>query len=123
MTWMMNSMLHTRILCDIEIKDNIKLYFIFLLISNSNWCSFMPIYILTLFPVCPPICLELQSTTLGNTLPVLTPCEYIMRLLRKYGVHSNERQMLLSADDQMVAIQLCLAEINKQVFADTISRL
>lgn len=44
-----------------------------------------------------------------------TLTEFVMTLCRKHGILKNERVTLLSSMDQMVAVQLCLAEKNKQV--------
>ncbi|OWF40206.1 PCNA-interacting partner-like [Mizuhopecten yessoensis] len=40
--------------------------------------------------------------------------QYYMSLCRKYGLLPNERTTLLSSVDQIIALQLCLAEKNKQ---------
>ncbi|XP_063415743.1 PCNA-interacting partner-like [Mytilus trossulus] len=47
-----------------------------------------------------------------------TLTEFVMTLCRKHGILKNERVTLLSSMDQMVAVQLCLAEKNKQDIGD-----
>ena len=41
---------------------------------------------------------------------------YLVSLFRIFGVHRNERETILSQEDQTIALQLCLAQINKEVF-------
>ena len=42
--------------------------------------------------------------------------EYFTFLCRKYQLLPNERSTLLSSMDQLIALQLCWAEKNKEVF-------
>lgn len=46
---------------------------------------------------------------------VVNLCHYYMSMCRRYGLLRNERTTLLSAMDQLITLQLCLAEKNKQV--------
>lgn len=41
--------------------------------------------------------------------------EYFIYLCRNYQLLPNERSTLLSPMDQLIAVQLCLAEKNKEV--------
>ncbi len=41
--------------------------------------------------------------------------QYLLTLAWQYGVLRNDREMLLTEEDELIAIQLCLAEMNKQV--------
>ena len=41
--------------------------------------------------------------------------EYFIQLFRRHGLHTNDRELVLSSEEQMVAMQLCLAEKNKKV--------
>ncbi|XP_033739156.1 PCNA-interacting partner-like [Pecten maximus] len=45
---------------------------------------------------------------------VINLAQYYMSLCRKYSLLPNERTTLLSSIDQVIALQLCLAEKNKQ---------
>ena len=60
----------------------------------------------------PPIIISCDTVTQDK---FLTMPEFVMSLCRKHCLLKNERVTLLSSMDQMVAIQLCLAEKNKEV--------
>ncbi|CAC5377769.1 unnamed protein product [Mytilus coruscus] len=59
------------------------------------------------------ICCDTIKDEQHYTLP-----EFVMTMCRKHGILKNERVTLLSSMDQMVAVQLCLAEKNKQDIGD-----
>lgn len=46
----------------------------------------------------------------------VTVSEFFIRMWRRHRIPSNERQTVLSAEDQLVVVQLCLAGINKEVY-------
>ena len=60
----------------------------------------------------PPIIISCDTVTQDK---FLTMAEFVMSLCRKHCLLKNERVTLLSSMDQMVAVQLCLAEKNKEV--------
>lgn len=41
--------------------------------------------------------------------------EHLVHLLRKYSLHDNDRQTILSQEDSLNLVQLCLAEQNRKV--------
>ena len=43
----------------------------------------------------------------------------MIRLFRKCGREVNDRQMVLSTEEQLLSVQLCLAEIHKEVIRCT----
>ena len=52
----------------------------------------------------------------------VAPAEYFIQLFRRRGLHTNDRQLVLSSEEQMVAMQLCLAEKNKKVYNRALCR-
>lgn len=66
----------------------------------------------------PVKCLSQSLTKLETDLEVQCLREYFLELLRIHHLHRNERELLLTDEDQLVAVQLCLAEQNKRKNGD-----
>ena len=65
-----------------------------------------------------PFIIDCDLQILGSSIPgsVLTVSQYFINLYRAFNLHNNARQVIFSAEESLVALQLCVATINKEVF-------
>ncbi|XP_072045819.1 PCNA-interacting partner-like [Amphiura filiformis] len=49
---------------------------------------------------------------------IRNPLQYLLEVYRKANLADNDRQLVLTHNDQLVALQLCMAQYNKQKFDD-----
>ena len=46
---------------------------------------------------------------------IVSPMQYLLEVYRQASLADNDRQTVLTQDDQLIALQLCMAQYNKQV--------
>ena len=46
---------------------------------------------------------------------ILSPVQYVLEIYRQANLADKDRQTVLTQDDQLTALQLCMAQYNKQV--------